>query len=325
MMISWLFHALLFLPAMYFLVVCLYLLAVTVAAHWPKRRRVVGAVLPSLGVIIPAHDEEGQIRATVAAVLAQDYPRECFDAYVLADNCADETAVVARESGAAVFERLDPANRGKGQALDWCLSNHPELLWRHDAIVIIDADAIMDERFLQEMAGVLEDEKVSAVQAKNVVANPQVNWRTALTYAGFALINCVRSAGRVRLGGDAGLKGNGMVLRSDLLALYGWPAHSVVEDVEFGVRLLLNGHHISYCDTARVSSDMPAGRKEAESQRNRWEAGKVSVVARHAPLLLRAFLRTGQWRYLDACLDLSVPPLSMAPRLLGQSVASVVT
>jgi len=278
-------------------------------------------VLPSFGVIIPAHNEELQIGPTVAAVFGQDYARERFAVYVLADNCTDNTADAARDAGARVFERMDPANRGKGQALDWCLANHSELLRRHDAIVIIDADSIMDAGFLRAMAEVLEDETVSAVQAENVVANPQVNWRTALTYAGFELINCVRSAGRVRLGGAAGLKGNGMVLRSDLLAQYGWPAHSVVEDVEFATRLLLDGHQITYCEKARVSSDMPAGRREAESQRNRWEAGKVSVIMRHAPLLLRAFLRRRQWRYLDACLDLSTPPLSIL--VFGQGALMV--
>ena len=322
-MISTLLHAVFLPPLLYSLTISVYLLAVTTAAHWPKRRAPKGVVLPSFGVIIPAHDEEPQIHATVAAVLDQNYARECFDVYVLADNCSDGTADVARKAGAVVFERSDPADRGKGQALDWCLSNHPELLRRHDAIVIIDADATMDERFLEEMAGMLEDETVSAVQAENVVANPEVNWRTALTYAGFALINCVRSAGRVRLGGAAGLKGNGMVLRSDLLARYGWPAHSVVEDIEFATRLLLDGHYISYCGAARVSSDMPAGRKEAESQRNRWEAGKVSVVARHAPLLLRAWLRRRQWRYLDACLDLATPPLSML--VFGQGLLVAVS
>jgi len=320
-MISAVLYAMFFLPAVYCAVISIYVLAVTAAAHRPKRRRGTGQVLPSFAVIIPAHNEALQIGPTVAAVLGQDYARERCDAYVLADNCIDNTADAGRHAGAVVFERTDPSNRGKGQALDWCLANHPDLLLRHDAIAIIDADSIMDAGFLRAMAEVLEDETVSAVQAQNVVANPQVNWRTALTYAGFALINCVRSAGRVRLGGAAGLKGNGMVLRSELLAHYGWPAHSVVEDVEFTTRLLLDGHHITYCERARVSSDMPAGRREAESQRNRWEAGKVSVVARHAPLLLRAFLRRRQWRYLDACLDLSTPPLSVL--VFGQGALMV--
>jgi len=310
-MTSTLLHAVFFLPALYCAVISIYLFAVTVAAHWPQRRRGTGAALPSFGVIIPAHNEELLIGPTVGAVLGQAYARESFAAYVLADNCTDATAQTADDAGAIVFERTDLANQGKGQALDWCLSNHADLLRRHDAIVIIDADSIMDRDFLRAMAEVLDDETVSAVQGENIVANPEVNWRTALTYAGFALINCVRSAGRVRLGGAAGLKGNGMVLRSDVLAQYGWPAHSVVEDIEFATRLLLDGYQTTYCGNARVSSDMPAGRSEAESQRNRWEAGKVSVVTRHAPLLLRAFLRRRQWRYLDACLDLATPPLSI--------------
>lgn len=320
-MISWMLHAVFFIPAVYCAAISLYLLAVTIAAHRPRRRGGMGVVRPSFGIVIPAHNEEMLIGPTVAAVLGQEYARECFDAYVLADNCTDSTAEAGRDAGATVFERADPANRGKGQALDWCLANHADLLRRHDAIVILDADSIMDAGFLRAMAEVLEDQSVSAVQAENIVANPQVNWRTALTYAGFALINCVRSAGRVRLGGAAGLKGNGMVLRSEVLAHYGWPAHSVVEDIEFATRLLLDGHRITYCGLARVSSDMPAGRREAESQRNRWEAGKVSVVTRHAPLLMRAFLKRRQWRYLDACLDLATPPLSIL--VFGQGALMV--
>jgi len=310
-MIEYVLHALFLGPALYCAIISSYLLVLTIAAHWPRPLKASGAPPSSFGVLIPAHDEQLQIGKTVEAVRAQHYPHDLFDVYVVADNCSDDTAQAARDSGATVVERREPDRRGKGQALDWCFSNHVEVLSRHDAIAILDADSIMYPDFLKAMASALEDESVAAVQAHNAVANPQANWRTALTYAGFELINCVRSAGRVRLGGVAGLKGNGMAFRSEVLAHYGWPAHSVVEDIEFATRLLLDGHYVSYSEHAKVVSDMPAGRRQADSQRNRWEAGKVNVIARHAPLLLKAFVQRRQWRYLDACLDLVTPPLSI--------------
>lgn len=299
----------------YLLVVTAYLVAVTAAAFFFWKRATPGVSL-RLGVIMPAHNEEHGIGDTLACLFDSEYPVDRFTVFVVADNCDDRTADIAREAGATVFERTDPDNPGKGQALDWCLTTYADHLREFDGLVLIDADVEVDADFLDEMS--LSLNGCDVVQAYYGVANPEENWRTALTFAGFSLMNHVRPGGRVRLGGSAPLTGSGMGFRTDVLLGYGWPAHSIVEDVEFSVRLLLDGHVIDYNPDAVVVSDMPAGRKPAGVQRRRWESGRFGLWRTYLPPLLHAFTVSGKWRFVDAMLDLLVPPLSLV--VLGQGV-----
>ncbi|MDZ4859596.1 MAG: glycosyltransferase family 2 protein [Candidatus Hydrogenedentes bacterium] len=304
-------NALMAVPALCLGVVSGYLLLLVIGSCFHRKQTNTAAAPLRFAVLTPAHNEELQIANTVAQILASDYPRDMLHSFVIADNCTDATAQRAREAGATVFERNDPVLRGKGQALDWCLRTHRDTLVEYAAIALVDADASMDSRFLTELSASLSHPDVSVVQAWNGVSNPEANWRTALTWAGFALINGLRPAGRSFWGGTADIKGNGMAFRSDVLLAYGWPAHSIVEDIEFSVRLLLDDVRV-YCNhDAIVISEMPTTQQQAEPQRKRWESGRVETLRNFAPPLLRALMRSPRWRYLDMLLELCVPPLSL--------------
>jgi len=306
-----------FFLAMYLTLAVSYLAVVTVAACSFRKPTTQTAENVRIAVIMPAHNEALQIEASVAAVLGVQYPADRFSVFVIADNCDDNTAELARQAGANVFERRVPDRPGKGQALDWCLRRHKETLAAYDGIVIVDADTTVAPRFLQEVAASLSAPGTDLVQTADGVSNPEQNWRTALTYAGFALMNDVRARGRARLGGSAGFKGNGMAFRSGLLLEYGWPAHSVVEDVEFSIRLLLDGHVVAYNPDAVLVSEMPARRPQADVQRRRWEGGRFQLWRHAIPVLARAALTQRRWRYFDAVLDLLVPPLSLLVMAAG--------
>ncbi|MCP4640827.1 MAG: glycosyltransferase family 2 protein [bacterium] len=305
-------------PVAFFVVIATYLAIVTLAALFFRKRTGDNTDAMTVAVLVPAHNEELQIEASVGSLLRVDYPRDRFQVFVIADNCTDLTADRAREAGAEVFERHDPENPGKGQALDWCLRTHRDTLAPFEAIALIDADATANAAFLPELAASLSAPDAVVAQSFNGVSNPDHNWRTALTYAGFALINHVRACGRCMLGASSGLKGNGMAFRSDVLLHYGWPAHSVVEDIEFSVRLLIDGHRVGYNPDARLLSEMPAGRSEADTQRRRWEGGRFDLYRTHLPVLLKAALTKWRWRFFDAVLDILVPPLSLL--VMGQVV-----
>lgn len=264
-----------------------------------------------IAIAIPAHNEELQIGACVKQVLNADYPADKFGIFVIADNCSDGTAQAAREAGATALERHDLTLRGKGQALDWLLKGHVQELESFDVIAIVDADTLVDSDFCRAVSAAFADESVSAVQGFHGVSNPGANWRTALTFAAFSLVNGLRPAGRTFWGGTGDLKGNGMAFRSSLLLRTGWPAHSIVEDMEFSMRLLLEGTRVQYVPRAIVISEMPTTSAQADPQRRRWEAGRIQLITTFLPQLLVAFLRAPRWRYLDAILELMVPPLSL--------------
>ena len=295
----------------------LFLLLVSAAAWFPRRLQGAGEPALSVVVIVPAHNEEDQIQTVVRSVLENDYPPKQRGVLVIADNCTDRTAERARKAGAVVLERCDPENPGKGQALDWCLRSEKERLERFDGIAIVDADSLVDPAFLGEVACALSEASVQVVQGFHGVLNPKENWRTALTFAGFAGVNHVRPAGLDRLGGSAGLKGNGMAFRSRLLLERGWPAHSVVEDMELANQLLGEGIQVRYNGDAVVLSEMPALARQATSQRRRWEGGRYQLFCAQAPILLKLGLKRLSLAPFGAMLDLLVPPLSLLGLLLA--------
>ena len=312
-MFGWLFA----LISLFFVAISSYLVVLTVAAYCFKKSVGSQDKPQKLAVVIPAHNEALQIATTMAAIRRSSHPESTYAVMVIADNCEDETAAEARAAGAEVFERSDPLHRGKGQALDWFLRNHAETVSPYDGVVIVDADTLIDSEFLKEISASLSHPEVQVVQGYYGVSNAMEGWRTALMEAAFCVFHHVRPAGRNRLGGSAGLKGNGMAFRTETLNKYGWPAYSVVEDLEFGALLLLDGILVHYNPDAVVRAEMAATRTQAESQRKRWEGGRLKVFGKYAPLLLQAWIAKRQFRYFDGFMDLLIPPLSALVLGLG--------
>lgn len=312
-----LFH-LLFIPLfVYVVITTLYLVVLTAAAYRFRKKQPAPAAPLRLVVVIPAHDEALQIQKTLAHVTASRYPKENCVAVVIADNCEDETASLARSAGAAVVERSDPLHRGKGQALDWFFKSHSETYGGFDGVVILDADTVMHPDFLSETAKSLSCDDVLVMQGFYGVSNPEDNWRTALSAAALNVFHHVRPAGRNRLGGTAGLRGNGMAFRTEIIRKYGWPAYSIVEDIEFSMMLLQDGIRVHYNPDAVVLGEMATEKKQAETQRKRWEGGRFGVFKAYAPQLLKSWLRDKkQTALLDGFLELFTPPLSLL--VLGQ-------
>ena len=261
-----------------------------------------------LAVVVPAHDEEAGIADTVRSLLAVDYPREAFEVVVVADNCSDRTAEVAGAAGARVLERRDPERRGKGHALNFAFER---LLGegRAEAIVVVDADSVVTPNLLAACATRLAG-GASALQAHYAVRNASESWRTRLMAIAFEAFHGVRSLARERLGLSSGLRGNGMAFSAALLREVPHQAFSIVEDLEYGIRLAYAGHRVHYVAEATVYGQMPATSASARSQRQRWEVGRQGIARAHAPRLLRRAWRERSPLLLDLALDLLVPPVS---------------
>ena len=218
-------------------------------------------------LVVPAHDEEAGIAQTVRSLLAIDYPAELYRVVVVADNCSDQTARRASEAGARVLKRTDPERRGKGHALAFAFERLGEE-GVADAFVVVDADTLVSPNLLGAFASRIQA-GASALQADYGVRNPESSWRTRLLHLGFTLFHEVRSSGRERLGLSCGLRGNGMAFTRSVLAEVPHDAFSVVEDVEYGIRLGLAGHRVHYVGEAQVLGEMPASERATRSQRSR--------------------------------------------------------
>lgn len=267
-----------------------------------------GAPSTRFDVIVPAHDEEQGIADTVRSLLSAEYPAELRRVVVVADNCADATAARASEAGAAVLVRTDLERRGKGFALAYAFEQ--TLAGGHaDAVAVVDADTVVTRNLL-EAFDVRLRAGAPAVQAHYAVANPRASWRTRLMHIGFTLFHDVRSRGRERLALSAGLRGNGMAFAVHTLRRVPHEAFSIVEDVEYGVRLGLAGHRVWYAGEAKVLGAMVSSERASRSQRTRWEGGRWALARRHAVALLSEAIRRRDGVLLDLAMDLMVPPLS---------------
>lgn len=265
--------------------------------------------------VVPAHNEEAVLAGTIRSLAAQEYPRERFSILVIADNCDDDTAQIARDQGAEVWERTNPDERGKGYALAWAVKRLLAVPEPADAFFIVDADTKAAPDFLMRLAQSLHRRQDGAgrcaLQGRYGVLNPGEGWRTALMSAAFDLVNHVRPLGADALGFSVDLKGNGMGFTRPVFELAPWSGRSITEDLDYGLDLLEKyGIPVGYEPSARVWAEMPTGAKASASQRDRWERGRRILTRERAlPLLLRG-LQQGDGRTTEAGARLLVPPLA---------------
>lgn len=272
--------------------------------------RVPGRVEPRLkfDVVVPAHNEEAGIARTVANLSRVEWPGALRRIVVVADNCVDSTAERAREAGATVLVRNDSERRGKGYALEYAFHTSLREGWA-DAVVVVDADTEVSPNLLQAFAARLEA-GAHAIQAHYGVLNPLVSWRTRLMTIALALFHKVRSQGRERLGVSCGLRGNGMCFSHALLRQVPHEAFSIVEDLEYGIRLGQAGYRVHYAWEADALGEMVSSEKAARSQRRRWEGGRLAMMRQYGLPLLAESLRKRSGVLFDLAMDLLVLPLS---------------
>ena len=294
-----------------------YLVVLTIAAWWaPKRTSLPGGeATHHFVLLVPAHNEEQLLPALLANISQLAYPRHRFTLVVVADNCTDQTAALARAAGAMVYERVDRVQIGKGYALQWLLAQlHADNI-TFDAAVILDADSVVSPNFLQVMAAQLT-KGARAIQAHYAVLNPHRTWVMSLRAAALALIHYVRPLGRTVLGGSVGLKGNGMVFHRTLLAEHQWSA-SVTEDIEYHMSLVLAGERVYFAPDATVWAEMPGTLQGSHTQNVRWEQGRFQLARQYVPPLLKAAISRrapnvpSRYLLFDSIMEHLIPPFSM--------------
>jgi 1,2-diacylglycerol 3-beta-glucosyltransferase len=279
-----------------------------------------GSVMPAaryrrLAFVVPAADEELTIKRTIQSLLSVDYPRERFTVIVIADNCSDRTAEISKTAGAIVYERRNSKLRGKGYALRWCIDLLLLEKNEYDGIVAVDADSVVSNNFLRVMNSYLE-KGAQAVQS-NYVVIPQANvWNVEVTRLGFTLYNYVRPLGRRVIGCSAGLRGNGMCFPIETLRRVPWEAYSLVEDLEFGLMLLLHGIVVTFAPEATVKATMPVRAENACTQRARWEVGRLPIIMKYSRRLLWIAIKQRSFKALDGFIGLVTPPLMNLSGLL---------
>jgi glycosyltransferase involved in cell wall biosynthesis len=260
----------------------------------PSPYRGVGDPCHSFAIVIPAHNEETTLPDVLCSCAALDYPADKVKVYVIADNCSDQTAHIARHYGANCLERHDPLQRGKGHALAWGLEQI--LADQPDAVLILDADCHLDVDALKVF-----DARLCAgqavLQANYVASNPDESIVSYVAGVTNRLENDLFYAPKSWLGLAVLLRGTGMVFRRNVLERCPWHEHSIVEDAEYTLRLFDAGIRAHFVEEILVSSDFPARRKQLMVQRSRWIGGNYFLGRDRAlGLILRGLRERSLWR-----------------------------
>jgi cellulose synthase/poly-beta-1,6-N-acetylglucosamine synthase-like glycosyltransferase len=225
---------------------------------------------------------------------------------VIADNCTDSTAALAASAGTRVLVRTDALRRGKGFALEDAFATL--LAENFDAIVVIDADTIVEANLLVEIVALLES-GADGVQTRYRVLNSTASIRTRLMSVALMAFNMLRPRGRDRLGFSAGVLGNGFALTRTTLEAVPYDAHSIVEDLEYHLRLVRSGRKIEFADGTTVRADMPTCAPGASTQRARWEGGRIRMIGQHSIGLAAEIVR-GNVKLIEPLLELWLLPLA---------------
>lgn len=271
----------------------------------PDRKRTPNR--PRAAVLVPAHDEAAGIGGVVASLRAQIGEGDRL--LVVADNCTDDTASIARAAGAEVIERRDSTRRGKGFAISFALEHlavdAPEV------VVIVDADCELAEGALDAL--VSEAARLDRpVQADYLLeAPPGAHALTRISAFAVLVRNRVRPLGLHRLGLPCQLTGSGMAFPWRQLAEVPSMGDNIVEDLALGLNLAMLGHAPRFCPQAKVRSQLPENARGARSQRRRWETGQLATLLAYAPRLLVRGLKERRIELLALALDLGVPPLAL--------------
>ena len=281
---------------------------------------------PNVAVIVPAHDERAVLPRTLTALLDQLDLDGGDRLVVVADNCSDDTAAVARVAGAEVVERRDVTHRGKGHALDAGLRHFEKGGGRPPVVVFNDADVIAAPGAIAALARQVErtGRPAQGDYLMDLPGGERSRPEDLVSRFAFVLKNRVRPLGLWQLGLPCPLTGSGMAMPFDVAAKAPLATSDLVEDMRLGVRLCRDGHPPLFCPRAHFVGELPGDPGDAARQRRRWEHGHLSVLAATPGLLLRGCGRL-DGALCAAALDHAVQPLTvLAGGLVVTTLAAAV-
>lgn len=266
-------------------------------------------------VVIAARNESAVIGQLIDSIKQQKYPSELIDIYVVADNCTDNTADVARDAGAYVLERFNRQNVGKGYALDYAFKSIIASDEHYDGYFVFDADNLLDENYVAEMNKVF-DNGYKIVTCYRNSKNYDTNWISAGYSLWFLREAKYLNNSRMMLNTGCAISGTGFMVSDDIIRKNnGWKHHLLTEDIEFSIDNAIEGEKIGYCGTAVLYDEQPYIFEQSWNQRLRWAKGFYQVFAKYGKTLFKSIFTKKSF----SCYDML---MTIMPALL-LSLASV--
>lgn len=249
--------------------------------------------LHRFAAVVAARNESRVIGDLIKDLRNQDYPSELLDIFVVADNCTDNTAEIARGLGAVVYERNNLQMVGKGYALNYLfnkiLANHEKD--GYDGFIVFDADNLIDRNFVKEMNKIF-DQGYRVITSYRNSKNYDSNWITAGYSLWFLREAKFLNQSRMQLGASCAVSGTGFLVAHDIIkANNGWNWFLLTEDIEFSVNCVLNSEKIGYCAKAIIYDEQPELFSQSWRQRLRWSKGFYQVTCKYGMSLLKGVFK----------------------------------
>ena len=263
--------------------------------------------LPRLAVLIPAHNEEAIISGILEDVKKQ--AKEEDRVIVIADNCEDSTAAVAKSHGAEVFERFDETDRGKAYALRFALekleADPPEV------VIVVDSDCRISPDALAHLSS--KAAKLDRPAQGSYIFGEQQDGVASNNASSFTLWfkNHIRPLGSLRIGMPCQLTGSGMAFPWHVIRKVNVANQSLAEDTTLGLELAYAGHPPIFCPEARIDGHVPKAWGTLVQQRRRWEQGYLESILSNAPKMTLRSITSFRPGLLWAVFDLCIPPLAL--------------
>lgn len=255
-------------------------------------------------VIIAARNEELVIGELIKSIKDQNYPKELVDIFVVADNCTDETASVARKAGAIVRERFNKAQVGKGYALDYMIKviEREYSSKKYDGIFVFDADNLLDENYIAEMNKTF-NKGYRVVTSYRNSKNYDQNWISSGYALWFLHEAEYLNLPRMVLKSSCAISGTGFLVHADVIKDNGgWIHHLLTEDIEFSVSQIIKGDKFGYCRKAVFYDEQPVTFGQSWNQRLRWAKGFYQVFGKYGKDLISGIFRGKKNRF--SCFDM---------------------
>lgn len=264
-----------------------------------KRKPLNGNKPTRYAILIAARNEEPVISHLLDSINAQDYPKELITTYVVADNCTDNTAKVAEEHGARVFQRFNKQQVGKGYAISYLIEQIRTQvgLEHYDAFLIFDADNLLEKDYVRQINKVCSSGYEAFCGYRNT-KNYGSNWLSASYGLWYLHDSTHLNQSRMLLGTSCAVNGTGFGFTTKLLEkVGGWNFFTLTEDIEFATWCATHGIVVGYSHDAILYDEQPTSFKVSTRQRTRWVQGGIQVSCRYSKDLLKGLLRGGRTSY----------------------------
>ena len=270
--------------------------------------------LHKFAFIIAARNEQAVIGNLINSIKQQNYPAELIDVIVVADNCTDDTAQIAREHGAICYERFNNMLVGKGYALDYCFNKIVEQFGdytAYDGYFIFDANNVIDKNYVKEMNKVF-DRGYNVITSYRNSKNYDTNWITSGYSLWFIREAKYLNNPRMMLKTSCAVSGTGFLVNSSIIKKNnGWKFNLLTEDIQFSVVNILEGEKIGYCESAMFYDEQPTTFKQSWNQRMRWSKGFYQVMFRYGRELIAMMFKKREM--FVSCYDMF---MTLAPATL---------